>query len=96
LTSPYYSGTKSGQNAKIHYVFTCTNANATASYNGMTFTNVYQVTTRAMLSIFGSPFTDEQILITSYYAKGVGLIYQSLEISNQKEEEFTIKHYQVF
>ncbi|HEU0065441.1 MAG TPA: hypothetical protein VFQ58_10430 [Flavisolibacter sp.] len=95
-TSPDYSGTMNGQNAKIHYVFTCTNANATASYNGLTFSNVYQVTTRAMLSIFGSPFTDEQVLITNYYAKGVGLIYQSFEVSGQKEEEFIIKHYQVF
>jgi hypothetical protein len=95
-TSPDYSGNISGNPTKIHYVFTCSNSNATVSYNGQTYTNVYQVTMKCFISIQGSPFTDEGILITRYFAKGVGMIYERIDNNQSVIDEIQIKYYKVY
>lgn len=95
-TSPDYSGTISGNPTKIHYVFTCSNSNATVTYNGQTFTNVYQVTMKCFISIQGSPFADEGVLITKYFAKGVGMIYERIDNNSSVIDELQIKYYKVY
>ena len=95
-TSPDYSGTVSGNPTKIHYVFTCSNSNATVSYNGQTYTNVYQITTKCFLSIMGSQFVDEGILITRYFGKGVGLIYERVDYGTTTTSEKQIRYYKVY
>jgi hypothetical protein len=72
--SAEYSGTVSGQTVKLRYVFTCTNANASITVNGKSFSNVYIITLKPQISVLGSPYQDEGSLWTFDYAKGIGLI----------------------
>ena len=95
-TTPDYSGTINGNPTKIHYVFNCSNSNATVSYNGQTYNNVYQVTMKSYFSIQGSPFTDQGILVTRYFAKGVGMIYEEIDFNSSVYEQREIKYYKVY
>ena len=52
--SAEYSGQYSGQNVKLHYVFTCANANATVTVNGQSFSNVYVINFKGQVSLLGS------------------------------------------
>jgi len=94
--TPDYSGTVSGNSFKIHYQFTCSNSNATVSYNGQTYNNVYQITMKCFMSVQGSPFADEGILVTRYFAKGVGLIYEEFDLNSTITEQREIKYYKVY
>lgn len=93
-SSPVYTGTSnSGATTKLRFDFTCTNANATVSLNGKTYTNVYQVTMKTMLDS-GSGFTTD-VTWTNYYAQGIGWIYQKYD-DGTSPYEITIRYYQVF
>jgi hypothetical protein len=94
--TPDYSGTISGNPTKLHYVLTCSNSNATVSYNGQTYTNVYQITMQCFVSFLGSLYTDEGIVTTRYFAKGVGLIYEKTEYNQNTVDEKEIKNYKVY
>lgn len=93
--SAEFSGTFSGQAVKLRYVFNVINANATVTVNGKTFTNVYQVSYKSQLSAMGSPFTDDGLVWTVYYAKGVGMIYTK-GTAGTDTFEINIRNFKIF
>lgn len=83
------------QDITLRFRFECTEANTTAPVNGQTYANVYKVTTTLQAAAQGTTnFTDAGPVITTYYAKGIGLIS---EVGNQEAGgiERYISHYQV-
>jgi hypothetical protein len=98
-SSQEYSGTVTdtagtAHQVKLKYVFTCTDANATDTENGLTFTSVYKVTMKSQISIDGAPYIDD-LTWTTYYAKGVGIIYQSVT-DGTNSIQGSIRRYQVY
>lgn len=92
-SSPVYTGTDSGATVKIRYDFTCSNANATVTLNSKSYTNVYQVTMKAMVDS-GSGFQTD-LTWTNYYAQGIGWIYQKYDDGQGGTYEIPIKNYKV-
>jgi hypothetical protein len=73
-----YSGTElnTGFPLKLKYVFTCASANATATVNGKSYTNVYKINWKPQIKLNNAPaWADEAVSYESWYAKGIGLIY---------------------
>jgi hypothetical protein len=93
-SSKEYSDAVGGTPTKVKYVYTCTNANATISLNGKTYTNVYQVTLKVQVSENGGAYTDDVTWI-NYYAQGIGWIYQKYD-DGSNTFDFPIRNYQVF
>jgi len=93
--SPEYTGTMSGQNGKIRYVFNCTNANTTVTVGGQNFTNVTVINFKSQVSMLGSPYADEGLVWTVYYADGIGMIYIKAVLNGTTELEANILHYHV-
>jgi hypothetical protein len=93
-SSKEYSDAVNGTPTKVKYVYTCTNANATISLNGKTYTNVYQVTLKVQVSENGGPYTDD-VTWTNYYAQGIGWIYQKYD-DGTSTFDLPIRFYQVF
>lgn len=85
-----FSATLSGIPVTVRFKFTCTNANTSITVNGVTYNNVYQVTSVFQLGAAGT-FTDVFSLPDSYYAKGVGLIRSSDQFSGDQD----IRYYQI-
>lgn len=75
-----YNGTLNGISQSIRYQFTCTNANASVTVNGKSFTNVYHITIKPEVSIMGAPYAATTEVIETFYAKGVGLIDTKMSI----------------
>ena len=75
--SAEWSGTDStGATYKLRYVFNCTDANATVTYNGKTFPNTYKVTMKSQTAPGTSTtWTDEGLTWEFHYARGVGLVW---------------------
>lgn len=72
--SSEYTGSMSGTNIKLRYSFACTDANATVTVGGKSFTGVYKITMKPQISTAGSPFTDEGSVWEFWYANNIGLI----------------------
>lgn len=72
--SAEFSGSISGLPAKIRYAFTCTDANATVTVGGKSFTGVYKISFKPQLSGAGGPFMDEGIIYEVWYANNIGII----------------------
>jgi hypothetical protein len=82
-----------GSDITLRFLFTCTEANTTASVNGQTYTNVYKVRTTLQTGSQGV-FADAGPVTDAYYAKGIGLIS---EVGNQEAGgiERYIKNYKI-
>lgn len=95
-TTPEFSGTQNNTPLKIRYTFQYEDANATETFNGVTFTNVYKIKCKPEISLGGTPFVNAGEEIDFYYAKDVGLIYQRGAVSGTTYFESSILHYKVF
>lgn len=93
-SSKVYTGTVNGTSTKVRYDFTCDSANASVSLNSKTYTNVYEITLKAMVDN-GSGFQTDLTWIY-YYAQGIGLIYEKYDDGGGNAGVFTIRNYQVF
>ena len=71
-TTPDFIGTVMGAATKVKYTFTITNTNTTVLVNGVTYTNVIQVTWKSIEDT-GSGYADA-ILYQTYFAKGIGMV----------------------
>ncbi len=82
---------------KIKYQFTLTGQNITRVVNGVTYTNVHEITWKAMENINNLGYVDN-VLYKSYYAKGIGLIeYQQDYVATPGiEDTELLKSYLVF
>jgi hypothetical protein len=70
-----FSAKFQGQAVTVRFKFTCTNANATVTANGKTFSNVYQIS--SVIQIGLGTFNDISTPQTIFYAKGIGLVKAS-------------------
>jgi hypothetical protein len=86
-----FNATLSGFPVTVRFKSTCTNANASVTVNGVSYTNVYQISSVVQIGTAGT-FTDIFSLPDSYYAKGVGLI----EASDPFLGDQVIRYYKVF
>lgn len=93
--STEFSGESGGKPAKLQYIFTCTGVNGTATLNGVTYNDVTVVVTKSQTSEDGGAYVSTNEEIESYYAKGIGLIYQKISVSGTTELETFIQHYDV-
>ncbi|MFL5771890.1 MAG: hypothetical protein ACJ75F_01950 [Flavisolibacter sp.] len=93
--SQEFSGSLNSQTVKLRYAFTMTNASATVTVNGKTFTHVNQVTFKSQISTLGSPYVDEGLTWNMYYAQGIGLIYTKISQGGQFNE-INIRYYKIF
>lgn len=94
--SSEYSGAEGGVAKKLRYVFTCTDANATVTINGKTFSNVYKISFKSQVSTNGgTTYTDEGLVWDAFYAQGVGMIYMKGTLG-PNSIEWNIRYYQVF
>lgn len=95
--SAEYSGSASGQQIKLRYAFSCTDANATATINGVTYTNIYKVKMKPQVAVAIAPnsFSDTGEEIERWYAKGVGLIYLKVSASGTVFSEINIRNSKV-
>jgi len=80
-----------GQSVTVRFKFTCTNANATITANGKTFTNVYQITSVIQVGLLGT-FSDISSPQDIFYAKGIGLV----KASDPSFGDQVIRYYNVF
>lgn len=94
--SAEFNGTVGGQALKLRYAFTCTNANQTVTVNGKSFSDVYNITMKPQFSILGSPYQDDVIVWTMYYAKDIGVIYQKADAGGTAAYELQIRNWKVF
>lgn len=86
-----FNGKVQGQNITVRFKFTCVNANASLTANGVNYTNVYHITSVIQAGAAGI-FNDISTPQDFYYAKGVGLI----KISDQFLGDQVIRYYKVF
>ncbi len=94
-TSAEYSGTEDGAAKKLRYVFTCTDADATATIAGKNFTDVYKITFKPQISSSGGTFADEGVIWDAWYAKNIGLIFLKATVGGTTAYEINIKNWQV-
>jgi hypothetical protein len=93
--SSEYSGVVNSVPTKLRYSFTCTDANASITVNGKTFTNVYKITWKSQISSNGGAYTDEGLTWVSYYAQGIGLVDMKGTLG-ANSIEYKIRYYKVF
>lgn len=86
-----FNGKVQGQNVTVRFKFTCANANASLTANGVNYTNVYHITSVIQAGAAGI-FNDISTPQDFYYAKGIGLI----KISDQFFGDQVIRYYKVF
>lgn len=65
-----------GADVTLRLLFTCTEANTTATVNGKPFSGVYKTLLKLQLGS-GGVFADAGPEIETFYAKGIGLIYEN-------------------
>lgn len=93
--STEFTGTMSGQPAKIRYNYSVSAANTTATINGHAFTNVYKISLQPQVNINNAGYTNDPLTYEFWYAKGVGMIYARAG-SAPNLLEFKIRFWQVF
>lgn len=95
-SSPEYTDAVSGVPTKVRYDFICDDANATVPLNGKTYSNVYKITLKVMVSKNGGAYAVDVTWI-NYYAQGIGWIYQKYDDGDPADTyELPIRFYQVF
>lgn len=95
-TSAEFSGMQDTTHVKIRYSFTCTDAAAAVPLNGVTYTNVYKITCTPETSLSGLAFANAGESLESYYAKGVGLIFEKGSLSGTPLFQSSLLHYKTF
>jgi hypothetical protein len=95
--TPIYSGrTSLGlQMLQLVYEFRCIDADGTATINGKTFQHVYKIEMRPKVADLGASLKPTGEIHTSYYARGIGLIYRELFNSIRTHPEVQIRWWKV-
>jgi hypothetical protein len=86
-----FPGKVQGVSVTVRFKFTCANANASVTANGVTYNNVYKITS-VIQAGSGVGFSDISPLPDMYYAKGIGLIQSSDQLFGDQ----VIRYYEVF
>jgi len=93
--SAEFTGTVNGQAAKLRYAYTLTNADATVTVNGKSYTHAYQVTYKSQVSLMGGPYVDEGVTWNAYFAQGIGMVNTKATAGIQ-QFEIKIRNYKIF
>ena len=95
--TPIYTGRTSlgFQMLQLCYVFRCIQADGTATINGKTFQQVYKIEMRPEVADVGAPLKATGEIHTSYYARGIGLIYRELFNTIRTHPELQIRWWKV-
>jgi hypothetical protein len=96
-STPIYVGrTSLGlQVAQLRYDFRCIDADAIVAINGKTFLHVYKIEMRPYVADQGAALQATGEIHTSYYARGIGLIYREFFNSILTHPELQIKWWRV-
>ncbi|HET9825900.1 MAG TPA: hypothetical protein VFP87_11230, partial [Chitinophagaceae bacterium] len=95
--TPIYSGRTSlgVQVLQLCYEFRCIEADVTATINGKTFLHVYKVEMRPYVSEVGVNLQPTGEIHTSYYARGIGLIYREFFNTIRTHPELQIRWWKI-
>jgi hypothetical protein len=95
--TPIYVGrTSLGlQVAQLRYEFRCIDADVIAIINGKTFLHVYKIEMRPQAADMGAALRATGEIHTSYYARGIGLIYRELYNGIATHPELQIKSWRI-
>ncbi len=95
--SPTYSGTTSlgFQVAQLQFEFRCIGADDIVHINGKTFLHVYKIEMRPWTADAGSTLQPTGEIHTSYYARGIGLIYREFFNGIRTHPELQIKWWRI-
>ncbi len=93
-----YIGTiSSKQPIYLRYQFICNNNNASVTLNGQTFTHVYKITMLPQVrSAITYPYNITGETITTYYARGIGIIYTKFTNSGFVVMERQLRNWKVY
>ena len=95
--SPEYTGTASfGQTILLRYRFLCTDANAAATVNGVTFGSMYKIRMLPEIASVGNNWGSTFEAYDFYYAKGVGLVYGAKALNGFTQYQQTLRRWQVY
>ena len=96
-STPTYSGRTSlgVQVADLRYDFRCIDADVIVAINGKTFLHVYKIEMRPWVADSGSPLQPTGEIHTSYYARGIGLIYREFFNGIRTHPELQIKWWRI-
>ena len=83
------------QQLQLCYVFRCIAADVTAKINGRNFQHVYKVEMRPEVADVGKPLQPTGEIHTSYYARGIGLIYREFFNTIRTHPELQIRRWKV-
>ena len=95
--TPTYTGrTSLGlQVLQLRYEFRCIDADAIVRINGNTFLHVYKIEMRPEVADVGAALQRTGEIHTSYYARGVGLIYREFFNTIRTHPELQIKSWKI-
>ncbi len=95
-----FTGTEEGKPVTIKYIYTCTEANTTATVNEKLYSNVYVINQQVDATVDGAPYVPEggesgANGYTFYYARGIGLIQTISQLGGVNDLEIKIRYYNV-
>jgi len=95
--TPIYTGRTAlaFQQLQLCYIFSCIAADVTATVNGKVFQHVYKVEMRPEVADVGKPLQPTGEIHTSYYARGIGLIYREFLNTIRTHPEMQIRWWKV-
>jgi hypothetical protein len=95
--TPIYTGRTAlaFQELQLCYIFSCIAADVTATVNGKVFQHVYKVEMRPEVADIGKPLQQTGEIHTSYYARGIGLIYREFFNTIRTHPELQIRWWKV-
>jgi len=83
------------QQLQLCYIFRCISADVTATINGKNFQHVYKIEMRPEVADVGKPLQATGEIHTSYYARGIGLIYREFFNTIRTHPELQIRRWKV-
>jgi hypothetical protein len=95
--TPIYTGRTAlaFQQLQLCYVFRCIAADVIATINGKTFQHVYKIEMRPEVADIGAPLKATGEIHTSWYARGIGLIYRESFNTIRTHPELQIRWWKV-
>ena len=95
--TPIYTGRTSlgFQQVQLYFEFRCIEADVTVTINGKTFLHVYKVEMRPNVADVGASLKPTGEIHTSYYARGIGLIYREFFNTIRTHPELQIRSWKI-
>jgi hypothetical protein len=79
----------------LRYEFRCIDADGIVAINGKTFLHVYKIEMRPQVADVGAALQATGEIYTSYYARGIGLIYREFFNGFRSHPELQIRWWRI-